>query len=195
MIGFYFIFISLFTFFISANSPEQTRSKIVEIEADFLLKNGKIVDGTGNSWYYGDVAVQGDRIIAMGTSLNIPAKTVIDVKRKVIAPGFIDVHTHIEGDEKSSPKAENFIYDGVTSIITGNCGISRTAIAEYYRYIDSLRVSVNIGSFIGHNDVRKAVMKMDNRRPTAEELTQMENLVEKAMLDGANGVSTGLIYT
>ncbi|QNF35881.1 D-aminoacylase [Adhaeribacter swui] len=200
---FYFLLISLFTFLLSTQFPEQppapaTKPTAIEstaTEADFLLKNGKIVDGTGNSWYYGDVAVLGDRIMAVGTSLDIPAKKVIDVKKKVIAPGFIDVHTHIEGDEKASPKAENFIYDGVTSIITGNCGISRTDIGQYYRYIDSLRVSVNIGSFIGHNDVRKAVMQMANRRPTAEELSRMENLVAQAMRDGANGFSTGLIYT
>ena len=198
MFVFYFFFNILLTLLIS-DSPKklekaETKKKVVA-EADLLLKNGKIIDGTGNSWYYGSVAVQGDRIIAVGTALDIPAKKTIDVGKRVIAPGFIDVHTHIEGDEKASPKAENFIYDGVTSIITGNCGLSHTDIAKYYGYIDSLKVSVNIGSFIGHNDVRKAVMKMDNRKPTNDELRQMEMLVQKAMQDGAIGFSTGLIYT
>lgn len=200
MFIFYFLYLSLFTFFSTAGSPSPTGIKsgptrLITQEADLLIKNGKIIDGTGNSWYYGDVAVQGDRIIAIGTSLNMPAKRVIDANKKVIAPGFIDVHTHIEGDEKASPKAENFIYDGVTSIITGNCGLSNTDMGKYFRYLDSLKVSVNIGSFIGHNDVRKAVMKMDNRKPTTEELNQMEKLVATAMQDGAVGFSTGLIYT
>ncbi len=194
------LFSLFFAFLISRDTlkpvpPQTTLKPALPAEADLLLKHGKIIDGTGNSWYYGDVAVLGDRIMAVGTSVNIPAKKVIDVQNKVIAPGFIDVHTHIEGDEKASPQAENFIQDGVTSIITGNCGLSHTDIGQYYRYIDSLRVSVNIGSFIGHNDVRKAVMKMDNRPPTADELKQMEALVAKAMQDGANGFSTGLIYT
>ena len=193
------LFSIFLTFLISGDTLKPVTPPTVKpalpVAADLLLKHGKIIDGTGNSWYYGDVAVRGDRIMAVGTSLNIPAKRVIDVQNKVIAPGFIDVHTHIEGDEKASPKAENFIHDGVTSIITGNCGLSHTDIGKYYRYLDSLRVSVNIGSFIGHNDVRKAVMKMDNRPPTAAELQQMELLVAKAMQDGANGFSTGLIYT
>ncbi|KAA5541650.1 D-aminoacylase [Adhaeribacter rhizoryzae] len=191
----YLFFTALLALFTVQDVQDAPEPKIQVAESDLLLKNGKIIDGTGNSWYYGDVAVQGDRIIAIGTSLNIPAKKIIDVNKKVIAPGFIDVHTHIEGDEKAAPQAENFVYDGVTSIITGNCGISNTDIGKYYRYLDSLKLSINIGSFIGHNDVRKAVMKMDNRQPTPTELNQMELLVEKAMQDGAMGFSTGLIYT
>jgi N-acyl-D-amino-acid deacylase len=162
--------------------------------ADLLIKNGKIIDGTGNSWYYGDIAIKKDKILAVGLIPHIKAKKIIDARKKVIAPGFIDVHTHIEGDEKVSPRAESFIYDGVTSVITGNCGSSNTDIKKYFKFLDSLQLSVNVGTFIGHNNVRQAAMGTVNRKPTPTELAQMESLVAKAMRDGAVGFSTGLIY-
>jgi N-acyl-D-amino-acid deacylase len=112
----------------------------------------------------------------------------------VIAPGFIDVHTHIESDEPKNPTAGNFIFDGVTTVITGNCGSSNTAIGRYLHGIDSLKLSINVASLIGHNDIRKAVMGRANRDATEAELLQMEMLTEKAMKEGAVGLSTGLIY-
>jgi N-acyl-D-amino-acid deacylase len=163
-------------------------------KADILIKNGKIIDGTGNSWYYADIAVKKDKILAVGYLPHIKAKKVIDAGKKVIAPGFIDVHTHIEGDEKVSPRAESFIYDGVTSVITGNCGSSNTNVQKYFKFLDSLQLSINVGTFIGHNSVRQAVMGTANRKPTPAELQQMQALVEKAMREGAVGFSTGLIY-
>jgi N-acyl-D-amino-acid deacylase len=93
-----------------------------------------------------------------------------------------------------TPAAENFIYDGVTSVVTGNCGASSVDIAAYLGFIDSLRLSVNVATLIGHNDVRKAVMARANRKATAAELAAMEQLVEAAMKAGAMGLSTGLIY-
>ena len=163
-------------------------------KADILIKNGKIIDGTGNSWYYGSVAIKKNKILAVGLLPHIKAKKIIDAQKKVIAPGFIDVHTHIEGDEKVSPRAESFIYDGVTSVITGNCGSSKNDVKKYFKFLDSLKLSVNVGTFIGHNNVREAAMGTANRKPTAAELEKMKGLVEKAMQDGAVGLSTGLIY-
>ena len=119
---------------------------------------------------------------------------IIDAAGLIVAPGFIDVHTHIEGDELVTPTADNFIYDGVTTVIAGNCGSSKVDIANYLSWIDSLQLSVNVASLIGHNDVRKTVMGRANRDATAAELLQMEALVEKAMKAGAVGLSTGLIY-
>ena len=119
---------------------------------------------------------------------------VIDAKGLIVAPGFIDVHTHIEGDEFKNPTANNFILDGVTSVVTGNCGSSNTDIKRYLWQIDSLKPSINVATLIGHNDVRKAVMGTANRKPTEEEMRRMEALVEQAMKDGAVGLSTGLIY-
>ena len=96
-----------------------------------MIRNGKIINGTGNSWYYGDVAVKGDRIVAIGKALKLSAAKTIDATGLIIAPGFIDVHTHIEEDERMNPTADNFIYDGVTTVITGNCGLSVVDIGGY----------------------------------------------------------------
>lgn len=163
-------------------------------QADILIRNGKILDGTGNSWYYGDIAIRGGKIVAMGRLNKWNASRNIDATGLIVAPGFIDVHTHIEGDEKKNPTADNFIYDGVTSVVTGNCGLSQANLGAYFSMLDSLKTSVNIASLIGHNDIRKAVMGSANRDPSEEEMKKMEALVEQAMKDGAVGMSTGLIY-
>ena len=161
---------------------------------DLLIRNGKIIDGTGNSWYYADIAVKEGKIVSIQKNMTATAIKTIDAKGLVIAPGFIDVHTHIEGDEARTPTADNFIYDGVTTVVAGNCGASNIDIGKYLRWIDSLQLSVNTATLIGHNDVRKSVMGRVNRDATEQELIQMENIVDKAMKDGAVGLSTGLIY-
>ncbi|MES2371728.1 MAG: D-aminoacylase [Bacteroidota bacterium] len=163
-------------------------------QADVLIKNGKILDGTGNSWHYGDIAVQNGKIVAMGKLSKWTAVKTLDATGLIVAPGFIDVHTHIEGEEKRNPTTDNFIYDGVTTVVTGNCGGSNVNIAKYFSMLDSLKTSINVASLIGHNDVRKAVMGSAKRDPTEEEMKKMEALVEQGMKDGAVGLSTGLIY-
>jgi N-acyl-D-amino-acid deacylase len=162
--------------------------------ADILIRNGKIIDGTGNSWYYADVAVKDGKIISIGKKLNVAATKTIDATGLIVAPGFIDVHTHLEGDEAKEPLAANFILDGVTTCVTGNCGSSERDIQKYLSWIDSLKLSINVATLIGHNDVRKAVMGRANRDATEEEMKQMDAMVDKAMKDGAVGLSTGLIY-
>jgi N-acyl-D-amino-acid deacylase len=162
--------------------------------ADILIKNGKILDGTGNSWFYGDVAIKNGKIIKIGNLIDYTAAKTIDATGMIVSPGFIDVHTHIEGEEMKNPTADNFILDGVTTVVTGNCGASNIDIKKYFQYIDSLRLSINIATLIGHNDVRKAVMRTANRLPTEDELKKMEAIVDQAMKDGAVGLSTGLIY-
>ena len=161
---------------------------------DVLIKNGRIIDGTGNSWYYGDVGIKDGKITSIGDLGQARAKRTLDAKGLVVAPGFIDVHAHIEGAEATTPTADNFIYDGVTTVITGNCGGSSLDMGRYFAQMDSLKTSINIASLIGHNTVRRAVMGEAQRDPTPDELTQMEALVEKAMKEGAVGISTGLIY-
>src|SRR4029079_2865670 len=161
---------------------------------DILIKNGKIIDGTGNNWFYGNVAIRNGKIIAVGRDVNGSAKRIIDATGLIVAPGFIDVHTHLEGDEDKDPTAASFIYDGVTSCITGNCGSSNIDIAKYLQWIDSLKLSINVATLIGHNDVRKQVMGRANRDASSNEMEQMKNIVDKAMRDGAVGLSTGLIY-
>lgn len=162
--------------------------------ADLIIKNGKIIDGTGNSWFYGDIAVKDGKIRAIGNLAGWRTAKIIDATGLIVAPGFIDVHTHIEDDEARNPFATNFIYDGVTTVITGNCGASNVDIKRYFRFLDSLRLSVNVGTLVGHNDIRKEVMGRANRKPSDSEMRRMEALVEQAMKEGALGLSTGLIY-
>lgn len=161
---------------------------------DLIIRNGKIIDGTGNSWFYGDIGVTDGKIVRIGNLKEATGAQDIDAKGLIVAPGFIDVHTHIEGSEIRIPTAGNFIHDGVTSVITGNCGGSSSDIADYFRKIDSVKTSINIATLIGHNTVRRAVMGESQRDPTADEQKQMEELVAKSMREGAVGLSTGLIY-
>jgi len=161
---------------------------------DVLIRNGKIVDGTGNSWFYGDVGISQGKIVKVGSLNKSAAAKVIDAQGLIVAPGFIDVHAHIEGGESTTPTADNFIYDGVTSVVTGNCGGSHVDIAKYFLRLDSLKTSINVATLIGHNTVRRAVMGDLQRDPTAEEQERMQQLIEKAMQEGAVGMSTGLIY-
>jgi N-acyl-D-amino-acid deacylase len=177
----------LFAVFITLFGSAQT-------QVDILIKNGRILDGTGNSWAWGDVAVKDGKIFKVGKLDGFTATKTIDAKGLIIAPGFIDVHTHIEGDEFKNPTANNFIHDGVTTVVTGNCGASNTDIKKYLWRIDSLKPSVNVATLIGHNDVRRAVLGTANRQPSETEMQQMEGIVRQAMKDGAVGLSTGLIY-
>jgi N-acyl-D-amino-acid deacylase len=163
-------------------------------DCDILITNGKIIDGTGNNWYYGNIAIKDGKILKIGRDVNFTATKKIDAKGLIIGPGFIDVHTHLEGDEKNDPNATSFILDGVTTCITGNCGSSNTDVGKYLRWVDSLKLSINVATLIGHNDVRKTVMGRTNRDATADEMKRMDDIVDKAMKDGAVGLSTGLIY-
>ncbi len=163
-------------------------------QADALIKHAKLIDGTGNSWIYADIAVKDGKIMAIGHLNNYSSNKIIDATGLIAAPGFIDVHTHIEGDEIKNPLASNFIYDGITTVVTGNCGSSNTDIKKYFLMLDSLKTSINIATLVGHNDVRKDVMGRVMRDPTEDELKKMEAIVEQAMKDGAVGFSTGLIY-
>lgn len=161
---------------------------------DILIGNGKIIDGSGNNWYYGSVAVSNGKIVGIGREIPFKGKKTIDAKGLIIAPGFIDVHTHLEGDEDKDPKATSFILDGVTTCITGNCGSSNTDVKKYLQWIDSLKLSINVGTLAGHNDIRKKVMGRANRDATPEEMQKIEQIMDQAMRDGALGLSTGLIY-
>lgn len=161
---------------------------------DLLLTEGKIIDGSGNSWFYGDVAIKDGKIAAIGKLRSAQASSVLNVKGLIVAPGFIDVHTHIEVNSLTVPSAGNFILDGVTSVITGNCGSSNTDIARYFEQLDSVKTSINIATLIGHNSVRRNVMGDSQRDPSFAEQKRMEELVGKAMQNGAVGISTGLIY-
>ncbi|GIU83047.1 MAG: D-aminoacylase [Acidobacteria bacterium] len=165
-----------------------------EFAYDLVIINGRIVDGTGNPWFRASIGIKDGRIVKIGKINPSSAKKVIDAKDNIVTPGFIDVHTHVE-NIFDLPKAENFIRMGVTSLITGNCGSSATDIAEFLGRYKEKPLTVNLGTLIGHGSVRAKVMGFDDRQPTPDEQAQMEAIVEKAMKDGALGLSTGLIYS
>ena len=160
---------------------------------DLVITNARIVDGTGNPWFRGSIAVKDGRIAKVGAIDTSKTKQVIDAHNNIVAPGFIDVHVHTE-DIFSNPAAENFVRMGVTSLITGNCGGSVTDVGKFLGRYKEKPLAVNLATFIAHGSVRAKVMGLDDRAPTPEEQQKMDALVEKGMKDGAVGLSTGLIY-
>ena len=162
---------------------------------DVIIRRASLIDGTGAPAVTGELAIRGDRIVALGQLLaGATALTEIDAAGRIVAPGFIDVHTHAE-DITDLPVAENFLRMGVTTIVTGNCGGSKLNVAELFDAITRTTVAVNVATLIGHNTVRGQVMGGSFARPpTAAELDHMRALVAQAMQDGAVGLSTGLIY-
>ncbi|MEJ7913586.1 MAG: amidohydrolase family protein, partial [Chitinophagaceae bacterium] len=171
-----------------------TKIVLAQPTADVLIKNGRVLDGTGNSWFFADVAIKEGKIFKIGKLGALSATKTIDAKGLYVTPGFIDVHGHIEEGIITTPTADNYIHDGVTTVVTGNCGGSAADMKLFFQRVDSVHPSINVASLIGHNTIREQVMKRDNRAPTNEEQQQMENLVQAAMRDGAVGLSTGLIY-
>ena len=160
---------------------------------DLLITNARIIDGSGNPWFRSDVAIKNGRIARIGRLKPETATTTIDARGQILAPGFIDVHTHVESIF-SLPAAENFVRMGVTSLVTGNCGSSTTDVAEFLGRHKEKPLAVNLATLIAHGSVRRRAMGADDRAPTPEELKQMETLVEQGMKEGAVGLSTGLIY-
>ncbi len=170
---------------------------------DLIIKNGTVIDGTGAPALRADIAIKDGKIAAIGT-LDTPAADSIDAENLTLAPGFIDVHTHAENEVKgavggddilSIPEAENFVRMGVTSIVTGNCGLSSSQIRTFLDAVDATKPTVNVGTLAGHNTLREAAMGGILRRPpTPQEQERMRSLLDEAMRAGALGLSTGLIY-
>jgi N-acyl-D-amino-acid deacylase len=160
---------------------------------DLAIKNARIVDGTGNPWFRGDIGIKDGRIAKIGVISDGEAKEIVDAKNQIVAPGFIDVHAHTE-NIFNNPAAENFIRMGVTSIVTGNCGGSVTDVGTFLNRYNQTPLAVNLATLIAHGSVRREILGTENRAPTADEMQKMEALVEKGMKDGAVGLSTGLIY-
>ena len=166
-----------------------------ETSFDLLIVDARIVDGSGGPWYRADLGIRDGRIARIGRLAGSPATRVVDAAGRVAAPGFIDVHVHVEDSLPASPDARNLLADGVTTIISGNCGASDQDVAGWLgRLVDS-GVAVNVGTLYGHNTARSEVMGNADRAPTPRELAEMESLVRRAMRDGAMGLSTGLIYS
>ncbi len=165
---------------------------------DLLIVNGLVVDGTGGDPRLCDIAVRDGKIVGMSSwrFFFSKPKTKIDAGGRIVAPGFIDVHTHIEPNLPSASvfTPANFLRQGVTTLITGNCGRSRTNIEGMFKTLEKHGSAINLATLVGHNSIRKEVMGDAPRTPTNDEFNRMLALTEQAMKEGAIGLSTGLVY-
>lgn len=190
---------------------------------ELVIKNGKIIDGTGNPWFKADIGIQGEKIAKIGKLNGVRAETVINVNDLIICPGFIDVHSHTDGTNFVNPKQESSIRQGITTHIAGNCGYGLapinpekrdlllrylggimplvdsikttwTTFHDYLKKIEEVGIASNMKLLLGHGTLRIAVMGFDDREPTEKELEQMKDYVSEAMEAGALGLSTGLYY-
>src|ERR1022692_3468543 len=125
---------------------------------DVLIRNARVIDGSGSPWFRADVGVKDGRIRTVGRVGDAAATRTIDARERIVAPGFIDVHTHIEGGVERNPRGDNFLLDGVTTVITGNCGSSEMNLAAWFDKIEKLVLGLNVASLVGHNTVRAEVM-------------------------------------
>jgi N-acyl-D-aspartate/D-glutamate deacylase len=166
------------------------------VEADVVLRGATLYDGSGGPGVAGDLALRGDRIVAVGSFTVAGTPRTLDVRGLVVAPGFIDLHTHSDYTLQNPQTRSNlcYLHQGVTTVVTGNCGSGPVDVAAYFKALEAGQVGSNVIHQVPHNDVRRRVMKNANRVPTAAELARMERLVDEGMRQGAWGLSTGLIY-
>ena len=163
---------------------------------DVLVTGGTIVDGSGGAPYAGDVAVRGDRIVRVSRE-RLPrarARRVIDATGRVVTPGFIDLHAHLEPLLGQYPAAQSAVRQGVTTALGGPDGGGPWRIGAYLDSAARVGIGLNLAMLTGHNTIREAVMGRDDRAPTADELSRMQRMVAQAMGEGAFGLSTGLRY-
>lgn len=179
-----------------ANVAFDAQAQDLTVEADVILKGATLYDGTGQPGKVGDVAIRGDRIVAVGTFKLKGKARVLNCEGLIISPGFIDLHTHSDNplQEKKTNANYNYQTQGVTTVVTGNCGFGPSDVAGYFAAMEKIGVGTNVIHQVPHNAVREKVMGNANREPTAKELQAMEALVEQGMKDGAWGLATGLIY-
>jgi N-acyl-D-amino-acid deacylase len=160
---------------------------------DLLILGGTVVDGTGSRGVRADVGIENGVIARVGNLRGATAARTIDAAGRVVAPGFIDVHTHAD-DPADTPLLENFVRMGVTAVVAGNCGSSASSIKAEFDAIARTGITVNFATLVGHNTVREAVLGTAQRAPSPDELARMKALVAKGMEEGAIGFSTGLQY-
>lgn len=162
---------------------------------DLIIRNGTVVDGTGAPRFSADVGITDGRIAAVGDLSAAAAGRSIDASGRIVAPGFIDVHTHADDDLYKLPAAENFVRDGVTTIVVGNCGYGVQDVKQYFQNLRTRGVALNVATLYGHNTVLRAVKGNVRGELSPGQMEQARAMVDQAMRDGAVGLSTGLIYT
>ena len=163
---------------------------------DVLIRNARVMDGSGNPWLRGDLGITGDRITAVGLLPGATAARVIDARDHIVAPGFIDVHSHA-GEGLRNPalhQGQPLLAQGVTTIIANPDGGGPVDLAAQRAALEAGRTGPNVGLLIGHGSIRTAAMGSANRAPTADELQKMKDLVRRGMAEGAFGFSSGLFY-
>lgn len=166
-----------------------------EKQYDLVIRNGLVIDGSGNPWFRADLAIKNKKIVAISDHLDqVKAKTIIEAEGLVVAPGFIDIHTHADRDLLTIPGCENYISQGVTTLIGGNCGGHEFPLAEFLAKVEKNGIACNFGTLAGHNTIRREVMGMKMDPPDPEEMARMKQLLRQELLAGALGLSTGLAY-
>ena len=161
---------------------------------DLVIRNARILDGTGSPWFRGAIGIRGDVITRIAPAIEEPATETIDARGQVVAPGFIDIHTHARRGIFEVPTADNYVRQGVTTVIEGPDGSSPLPLGAFLAKLAATPRSVNIGSFVGQGSIRETVIGPANRAATVDERAKMRAIVEQAMKEGAFGLSTGLFY-
>ena len=161
---------------------------------DIIIKSGTIIDGTGKAELIADIGIAGDQIVEIGTIPENKGKSIIDATGLCVVPGFIDVHTHVDRKIAEEPTVKNYLLQGVTTAVGGNCGASEYPLSELFTQLEEKGIAINFATYVGHNTVRKQVMGQGDQAPTADEMAQMQQLVKQEMEAGAIGFSTGLSY-
>lgn len=166
------------------------------IDADVVLRAGTLYDGTAAAPVIGDLAIKGDRIVAIGAFEAGKVGLEIDCRGLVVAPGFIDLHNHSDAQvvDRLTRANVNFLMQGCTTVVTGNCGSGPVEVAEYYQKIDAAGAGTNVAHLLPQGNLREVVIGSIQRAATPDELTKMKDLARRAMREGAWGMSSGLIY-
>lgn len=173
---------------------------------DILIRNGRVMDGSGNPWFRADVGIRGDRIVAVGRLDGASAARVIDATGRIVAPGFIDIHSHADdntGSTRNSLRSEdaqrraapNLVAQGITTVVVNQDGRSPWPIADQRATMERLGIGPNTMLMVGHGEVRRRAMGTDVQRPaTDEEVARMRALLRQGLQEGASGLSAGLEY-
>ncbi len=163
---------------------------------DVIVLGGTIFDGSGSPGYTADIGIREEKIQKIGRLKETQSLYVIEAEGKYVIPGFIDIHTHCDSGitDPRRKGAFNYLSQGVTTLVGGNCGGGTYNVNDYFLKLEEMGIGPNILHLVGHGTVRQAVLKQEDRAPNAEELSKMKSLVEKAMLEGAVGLSSGLFY-